>query len=195
MPSPLRVIYTVTDENALAIDSTAVAAGKTTVLNFTDHTYFNLSGAGGTSILDHVVTVNADRFMAVTDTMLPTGEICSVDGTPLDFRLPTAVGARIDAPFEQFRRPNGYAHHYLLNKTHEGECSFAARIVDPQSGRVQEVWSTEPAMQLFSGNLLEGVVPRDVGKGGAVYSARTGIALNSRTCPTRQTSRTFRRRW
>lgn len=180
---PVRVVYTITDDNALAIDYTAVAADKATVLNFTDHTYFNLSGVGGTTILDHVVTVNADRFVAVTDTMLPTGEILSVDGTPLDFRQPTVLGVRIDMPYEQLKRAKGYAHHYLLNKTCEGEFAFAARIADPKSGRVLEVWSTEPAMQLFSGNLLEGVAPRDLGKGGALYAARTGFCVEPSHLP------------
>lgn len=180
---PLRVVYTVTDDNALAIDYAAVAADKSTILNFTDHTYFNLSGIGGTTILDHVVTVNADRFMAVTDAMLPNGEIFSVDGTPMDFRQPTALGSRIEAAYEQLRRAKGYAHHYLLNKTRDGEFSFAARIADPKSGRVLDVWSTEPAMQLFSGNLLEGVAPRDVGKGGAVYAARTGFCVEPSHLP------------
>ncbi len=174
---PLRVVYSVSEENALAIDYTAVAADKDTLVNFTDHTFFNLSGQGGTSILDHTVLVNADRFLPISQMSVPTGELRDVAGTPLDFRTPSAFGARIYANDEQISLGNGYDHHFVLNKKHEGEFSLAARAADPKSGRVLEVCSTEPGMQLYSGNFLEGQAPRDVGKGGAVYKFRSGFCM------------------
>lgn len=174
---PVRVIYSVTDGNEFRIDYTAVAADKTTVINFTGHTFFNLSGKLGTSILDHVITVNADRFLPVDGTLIPTGELRKVEGTVMDFRKPVAFGARIEQADEQLKLGNGYDHHFALNKKRPGTLEFAAKAMDPKSGRVMEVWTTEPGMQLFSGNNLEGKQPRDVAKGGAVMTFRTAFCM------------------
>lgn len=174
---PLRVVYTVTDDNALSIDFTAVAADKNTLVNFTEHSFFNLSGKGDSEILDHLVTVNADQFLVVNEKSIATGEIRSVEGTPLDFRMPALFGARIGQAFDQLKHGGGYDQHFVLNKRFPGELSFCAKAEDPKSGRVLEVWSTEPGMQLYSGNFLEGKKPRDVGKGGALYVLRSGFCM------------------
>ncbi len=174
---PLRVVYSVTDRNEFAIDYTAVAADKSTVVNFTGHTFFNLSGKLGTEILDHVITVNADRFLPVDATLIPTGELRPVKGTVMDFTKPIAFGARIGQADEQLKLGNGYDHHFALNKKRPGTLEFAAKAVDPKSGRAMEVWTTEPGMQLFSGNNLEGKQPRDVAKGGKLMTFRTAFCM------------------
>jgi aldose 1-epimerase len=179
---PLRVVYSVTDENELVVAYDAVAADKTTVVNFTTHTFFNLAGHDKGDVLGHVVTVNADAFTPIDKTLIPTGEIRSVKGTPMDFTQPQKFGARIDQDDEQLKLGIGYDHNYVLNKK-EGELSLAASVHEPTSGRVMDVWTTEPGMQLYSGNFLEGKVPRDVGKGGAVYKFRTGFCLEPQHFP------------
>jgi aldose 1-epimerase len=172
----LRVTYTVTDANELAIEYEAVASDKPTVANFTTHIFFNLAGHDRGDVLGHLLEVNADRFLPVNDALIPTGELRAVRSTPMDFTRPVKIGERIGLRDEQLRIGNGYDHHYVLNK--EGaELGFAARVHDSASGRVMEVWTTEPGMQLYSGNYLEGKRPRDVGKGGAVYAIRAGLCL------------------
>jgi aldose 1-epimerase len=179
---PLRVIYSVTDQNEFVIEYEATAVEKATVVNFTTHTFFNLAGQGKADVLDHVVTINADSFTPIDASLIPTGEIRSVKGTPLDFTTPERLGARIEQNDEQLMLGRGYDHNYVLNKNGD-ELSFAARVYEPNSGRVMEVWSTEPGLQFFSGNTLEGKVPRDLGKGGAVYTARTGFCLEPQHFP------------
>ena len=173
---PVRVKYSVTDKNEFVMEYDAVAVDKATVANFTGHTFFNLAGHDKGDILGHVLEVPADRFLPVSATLIPTGEMRPVKGTPMDFTKPVAFGARIGQDDEQLKRGPGYDHHYVLNKK-AGEMGLAARISDPKSGRVMEIWSTEPGIQVYSGNFLEGKQPRDVGKGGTVYAFRTGFCL------------------
>ena len=173
---PLRVTYSVTEANELVMEYDAVAADKRTVVNFTGHTFFNLAGHDGGDILGHVLEVRADRFLPVNATHIPTGEQRPVEGTPMDFRTPTAFGARIAQADAQLALGTGYDHHYVLGKKY-GEYAMDARISDPESGRVMEVWSDQPGIQVYSGNFLEGRAPRDVGKNGAVYGFRSGFCL------------------
>jgi len=173
---PLRVIYSVTDDNEFVVAYDATAVDKATIVNFTTHTFFNLAGQGKGDVLGHVVTINADSFTPIDKTLIPTGEIRPVKGTPMDFTAPEKFGARIDQDDEQLKLGGGYDHNYVLNKR-GNELSFAARVYEPSSGRVMEVWSTEPGIQLYSGNFLEGKAPRDVGKGGTVYAFRTAFCL------------------
>ncbi len=145
--------------------------------NFTTHTFFNLAGQGRGDVLGHVITVNADNFTPIDKTLIPTGEISPVKGTPMDFTAPEKFGARIDQDDEQLKLGGGYDHNHVLNKR-GNELSFAARVYEPTSGRVMELWSTEPGIQLYSGNFLEGKVPRD-----AVYAFRTGFCLEPQHFP------------
>lgn len=178
----LRVVYSVTEQDELAIDYEAVALDKTTVASFTCHAFFNLAGAGSGDILGHRVFINASHFTPVDATLIPTGEIRSVAGTPMDFRQPVALGTRIDAPDEQLRHGNGYDHYFVLDK-HGSELALAACVEDSGSGRVMEVWSTEPGVQLYSGNFLEGREPRDRGKGGVLYGRRSGVCFEPSRFP------------
>ena len=124
---PLRVVYSVTDQNELAIDYSAVAVDKTTIFNFTSHAFFNLSGRGETPIGDHVLMINADKFLVIDETAIPTGELRDVAGTPLDFRVLTPIGARIDQEYDQLKRAKGYDHAYVLNRSNEAGLQLAAR--------------------------------------------------------------------
>jgi aldose 1-epimerase len=176
------VIYKVTDDNELVLMWAAVADQRT-IANFTGHTFFNLAGQGNGTILNHVVTINADRFTPVNANLIPTGELKPVAGTPFDFLKPTAIGARIRQDDQQLKYGNGYDHNYVLNQTTPGELGFAARIMDPKSGRVMELWTTEPGMHFFSGNNLEGKSPRDVGKDGKVYNFRDAFCVEAQHFP------------
>ena len=180
---PLRVLYRLTDDNALVIEFAAVAVGQATVANFTSHAFFNLSGEGGASIVDHVLTVHADQFLPVDADAIPTGRIADVAGTPLDFRRPTPIGARIDDTHEQLMKVGGYDHTLVLRAGDPGALQHAATLHHPGSGRVMDVWSTEPALQLYSGNHLQGAAPRDIGKSGAVYGPRSGVCLEPQGFP------------
>ena len=180
---PLRVVYTVTDDNELAIDYAAVAADKPTIFNFTSHAFFNLSGRGDTPIGGHVLTINADKFLEIDDTAIPTGNLRGVAGTPLDFRAPMPIGVRIDQEDEQLKRAKGYDHAYVLNRSERGGLQLAASVYEPNSGRVMEVWTTEPSMQFYSGNFLEGKAPRDLGKGTTLYGYRSAICLEPQQYP------------
>ena len=179
---PLRVIYRLTDANEFAIEYDAVAADKTTVANFTTHTYFNLAGHNSGDVLGHIFTINADRFTPVDATLVPTGEFRPVKDTSMDFTRPVKLGERIGANDEQLKLAGGFDHNFVLNKK-AGEFGFGARVYEPTSGRAMEVWSTEPGLQLFSGNSLEGKVPRDVGKGGALYAPHSGFCLEPQGFP------------
>ena len=179
---PLRVVYAVSDSNELVIVYDAVSVDRATVCNFTTHGFFNLAGHGSGSIADQVIEVYADRFLPVDANLIPTGELRSVEGTPMDLRTPVAFRDRWDAPDEQMRLGGGLDHHYALIRTGDG-LRFAARVTEPVSGRVMEVWTTEPGMQVYSGNMLQGKAPRDVGKGGALYGPRTGFCLEPSRFP------------
>jgi aldose 1-epimerase len=173
---PVRVLYTLRDDNSLSIAWSAVAADKTTVANFTQHPFFNLSGNLGSPILNHVLYINADSALEINRSLVPSGKIVPIAGTPLDFRTPKAIGRDINQAFPALQMAGGYDQHFVLRR-HGNGLELAARVSEPTSGRVLEVWTTEPGIQLYSGNFLEGKIPRDVGKGGVVYAFRSAFSL------------------
>lgn len=174
-----RVRYTLTDDNALDIHYRATTTA-TTPVNLTQHSYFNLEGEGNGDILDHQLTLNADAFTPVDDSLIPTGEIRAVADTPFDFRQPTAIGARIGEDNPQLQRGQGYDHNFVLKREAGGGLVLAARVEAPDSGRVMEVYTTEPGIQFYSGNFLDGSLE---GKAGQPYGHRSGLALETQHYP------------
>jgi aldose 1-epimerase len=179
-PGTLRVhvTYTLNTHDELEVDYEATT-DEPTILNLTQHSYWNLHGEGQGDILDHVVQIDASAFTPVDSTLIPTGEITPVAGTPFDFRTPTPVGARIDAPNEQLRFGRGYDHNFVLDRKDTG-LTHAARVVDPASGRTLDVSTTEPGMQFYTGNFLDGTL---IGKSGHAYGHRTGLVLETQHFP------------
>ncbi len=174
----VAVTYSLNDDHELKIDYEATT-DKDTVINLTNHSYFDLCGQAAGTILDHEVTINADRFTPVNSHLIPTGELKAVQGTPFDFRRPTRIGAHIDEKDEQLQYGQGYDHNYVLNRSGNG-LSSAARVREPKSGRVLEVLTTQPGMQFYTGNHLDGTV---TGKGGTVYGFRFGFCLETQHFP------------
>jgi aldose 1-epimerase len=177
-PGNLNVtaLYTLTEDNALRLDFAAVT-DKATVVNLTHHSYFNLAGRG--DILGHEVMINADQFTPVDDTLIPTGELRPVEGTPFDFRTSTPIGARIEQDNEQLKFGGGYDHNWVISKPY-GELGLQARVADKTSGRVMEVHSTEPGLQFYSGNFLDGTL---TGKDGWTYQHRHGFCMEPQHFP------------
>ncbi|HEY5907023.1 MAG TPA: aldose epimerase family protein [Vicinamibacteria bacterium] len=179
-PGTLRtkVVYSLNDAGELRLEYEATT-DKPTVVNLTNHAYFNLKGAVGGDILGHVLFIDADRITAVGPGLIPTGELKSVAGTPFDFRTATAIGARIDQKDAQLELGGGYDHNYVLNGE-AGKLRLVARATDPGSGRALEVLTTEPGIQFYSGNFLDGTV---VGRGGQAYKRRSGFCLETQHFP------------
>jgi aldose 1-epimerase len=174
----VRVTYTLSDRNELSIAYEATT-DKPTVVNLTQHTYFNLAGQGTRDILGHVLRLDANRYTPVDATLIPTGELASVEGTPLDFRQPTAIGAHIAADDPQIKNGSGFDHNFVLNRADDG-LQHAARVVEPTTGRVLDITTTEPGVQFYSGNFLDGTI---TGKAGRVYARRTGFCLETQHYP------------
>jgi aldose 1-epimerase len=174
----VRVVYTLTNNNEIKIDYTATT-DKDTVTNLTHHSYFNLAGEGNGDILNHLVTINANRFVPTDAGSIPTGELRNVAGTPFDFLKATAIGARINNDDEQLKLGNGYDHTWVINGR-AGSMRLAATAYEAGSGRVMQVWTTEPGVQFYTGNFLNGTL---TGKSGKVYARRNGFCFETQHYP------------
>lgn len=174
----VQVEFTLTSRNQLKIEYSATT-DHDTVLNLTNHSYFNLAGQGNGDILKTQLTLFASRFTPVDETLIPNGELRSVAGTPFDFRKPTPIGERIDASDEQLKLGHGYDHNWVLDES-SGRLSLAARALDPASGRILEVLTTQPGIQFYTGNFLDGSIH---GKGSKPIEHRTGFCLETQHFP------------
>lgn len=181
-----KVTYTLNGRNELRIDYEA-KSDKDTVINLTNHTYFNLAGEGSGDILGQKLAINADRFTPTDKTAIPTGELRSVGGTPFDFTRLVALGERIEQDDEQLKLGNGYDHNFVLNGN-MGELRLAAKALDPKSKRTLEVSTTEPGVQLYTGNYLDGKL---IGKSGKAYGRRSGFCLETQHYPDSPNKPTF----
>ncbi|HTR42219.1 MAG TPA: aldose epimerase family protein [Pseudomonadales bacterium] len=178
-PGNLQVTATYTlfsEKDALSLSFKATT-DKDTIINLTAHSYFNLAGEG--DVLSHIVYIDADAYTPVDGTLIPTGELAPVTGTPFDFRTPTAIGARISDDNEQLKYGGGYDHNWVVNHK-MGDLALDARVTDPATGRVFEIWSTEPGLQFYSGNFLDGTI---IGKNGQSYPHRGAFVMEPQHYP------------
>ncbi|MBS3807013.1 MAG: galactose mutarotase [Bacteroidales bacterium] len=173
------VVYTWTDNYELKIDYHATS-DKKTIVNLTHHSFFNLKDAGKSKILDHELTIHADQFTPIDSGLIPTGEIREVKGTPMDFTQAKKMGAEINAGYQQLEYGNGYDHNWVLNKPQQDAMTLAAEVYEPTTGRKMEVHTTEPGLQFYSGNFLDG---SQVGKNGVAYEYRTAFCLEAQHFP------------
>ena len=185
----VKAVYTLTDDNSLKLKFTATT-DKPTVVNLTHHSYFNLGGQGNGDILGHIVYINSDKTTPVDAGLIPTGEFGDVTGTPFDFRKPTAIGGRINDPDKVLQYGPGYDHNWVINKP-PGKFGLMARVVEPNSGRVMEVWSDQPGLQFYAGNFLDGTI---TGKDGKIISVAPLSAWSRSIILIHRTSR-ISRRW
>ena len=174
----VTVTYTLTNDNALEIDYQATT-DKKTVINLTNHSYFNLTGNAKRDVLEHVLMLNAKQFVPIDKTLIPTGKLQDVKGTPFDFTQPTPVGSRINVDDEQLKLGGGYDHCWVLDKSGD-QMSLAATVYEPASGRYMEVTTTEPAVQFYTGNFLDGTL---TGKYGVTYNKRYALCLETEHYP------------
>lgn len=174
----VEVTYTLADDASLTVDYAAVTDAATPI-NLSQHTYFNLAGQDSGTILDHELTLRASGFTPVDDTLIPTGELRTVDGTAFDFRQPVRIGARIESGEEQMRRAGGYDHNFVIDRA-SSDLEHAARVTDPESGRTLDVFTTEPGIQFYTGNFLDG---SQVGKQRYAYRRRSGFCLETQHFP------------
>jgi aldose 1-epimerase len=174
----VAVTYTLTPGNELIVEY-AASADRPTPLNLSQHSYFNLAGEGSGDILKHVLTIDAHRYTPVDSTLIPTGALASVANTPFDFRRPTAIGARIEKNDPQLTYGKGYDHNFVLNRTGSG-LQHAVRILDPKTGRTLDISTTEPGLQFYSGNFLDGTI---TGKARHVYAHRSALVLETQHFP------------
>lgn len=176
----VEMTYTLTDDNELRIDYRATT-DKKTLVNLTNHAFFSLSGIGNPTpdVYDNLVTIHADFYLPTDATSIPIGEVAPVAGTPMDFRTPHTVGERINDDFIQLKQANGYDHCYVLNKKEAGELSFAARCIEPESGRTLEVYTTEPGLQFYTANWNHGME----GAHGATFPDRSAVCFEAQHFP------------
>ncbi|MBN1907019.1 MAG: galactose mutarotase [Deltaproteobacteria bacterium] len=175
----VTVTYTLKDDNSFRIDYLATT-DKTTVVNLTNHTYWNLAGEGSGNILSHQLMLNAGAFTPVDRGSIPTGEIRPVEDTPMDFKKPKAIGDRIGSDYEQLKFANGYDHNWGIDSSDEEKPALAATVYEPISGRYMEVYTTEPGIQFYSGNFLNDSI---IGKSSKAYGARSGLCLETQHYP------------
>lgn len=175
----VKVVFSLSDSNELKIQYEATT-DKSTVVNLTNHSYFNLKGEGNGDVLDHEVTINADKFVPVDKGLIPLGELRPVKGTAFDFTTAHKVGERINSTEEQIKTGGGYDHCWVLNKKAGNELSLAATVTEPTTQRKMEVWTTEPGIQFYTGNFLDGT---SVGKGGKKYQYRGALCLETEHFP------------
>ncbi len=168
--------YTLTNEGRLVLEYEATT-DKRTPVNLTNHAYFNLAGAGAPTILDHELQVFASNYTPTNSQLIPTGKIETVVGTPLDFKKPTKIGNRVDDP--SMKDNKGYDHNFVLDKSADGKLEIAARVRHGESGRVLEVWTTEPGLQFYCGNFLKS----QKGKDGKTYAYRSGFCVEAQHFP------------